>query len=59
MKILLLGDFSNYHQCLATALRELGHQVTVVSDGCEWMNTDRDIDVARRFKGNLEDLIYG
>lgn len=56
MKILLLGDFSNYHQCLATALRELGHQVTVVSDGCEWMNTDRDIDVARRFKGKLGGL---
>ena len=56
MKILLLGDFSNYHQCLATALRELGHQVSVVSDGCEWMNTDRDIDVARRFKGKLGGL---
>lgn len=56
MKILLLGDFSNYHQCLATALRVLGHQVTVVSDGCEWMNTDRDIDVARRFKGKLGGL---
>ncbi len=53
MKILLLGDFSNYHQCLATALRKLGHQVSVVSDGCEWMNTDRDIDVTRRFKGKL------
>lgn len=56
MRILLLGDFSNYHQCLATALRELGHQVTVISDGCEWMNTHRDIDIARRFKGKLGGL---
>lgn len=56
MKILLLGDFSNYHQCLAVALRELGHQATVVSDGCEWMDTARDIDIARRFKGKLGGL---
>lgn len=47
MKILLLGEFSNVHWALACGLRRLGHTVTVVSDGDNWKNYNRDIDVRR------------
>lgn len=47
MKILLLGEFSNVHWALACGLRRLGHTVTVVSDGDNWKNYHRDIDVRR------------
>lgn len=47
MKILFLGDASNYHATLAAALRRLGHDVTVASDGCGWMQSPRDIDLSR------------
>lgn len=46
MKILLIGEYSNLHWTLAEALRQLGHEVTVVSDGCGWMNNRRDIDLS-------------
>ena len=48
MKVLLLGDASNYHRALATGLSGLGHDVTVASDGSRWMDTARDIDLSRR-----------
>ncbi|MDE6611638.1 MAG: hypothetical protein K2K22_03665 [Muribaculaceae bacterium] len=48
MKILLLGDASNYHVALAKGLRSLGHDVTVASNGSKWMQTPRDIDLFRR-----------
>lgn len=48
MKVLLLGDASNYHSALAMGLMRLGHQVTVASDGSGWMHTHRDIDISRR-----------
>lgn len=48
MKILLLGEYSNVHATLAEGLRELGHQVTVISNGDFWKNYPRDIDVSRR-----------
>lgn len=47
MKVLLLGDASNYHATLARALTALGHDVTLASDGCRWMHTASDIDVSR------------
>jgi hypothetical protein len=47
MKILLLGEYSNLHATLADGLRLLGHEVTVASDGCKWMENDRDINLAR------------
>lgn len=47
MKILLLGDASNYHHTLATGLRSLGQEVVVASDGTSWMQTHRDIDISR------------
>lgn len=53
MKILLLGDASNYHATLAAALREEGHDVTVASDGSRWMRTGCDIDISRPFANPL------
>lgn len=47
MRILLLGEYSNVHNTLAEGLRELGHEVTVISNGDFWKNYPRDIDVAR------------
>jgi glycosyltransferase involved in cell wall biosynthesis len=47
MKILLLGEYSNVHWTLAEGLRQLGHQVTVASNGDFWKNYPRDIDLAR------------
>jgi glycosyltransferase involved in cell wall biosynthesis len=48
MKILLIGEYSNVHATLAMGLRELGHQVTVISNGDFWKNYPRDIDVSRQ-----------
>lgn len=48
MKILLLGEYSNVHWTLAEGLRELGHQVTVASNGDFWKNYPRDIDLNRK-----------
>jgi len=47
MRILLLGEYSNVHATLAEGLRQLGHQVTVVSNGDFWKDYPRDIDVSR------------
>lgn len=47
MKILLLGEYSNVHWTLGKGLRQLGHQVTVVSNGDFWKDYPRDIDVSR------------
>ena len=47
MKVLLLGDASNYHSCLAAALRRQGCTVVVASAGSGWMDTRRDIDLSR------------
>ena len=48
MKILLLGEYSNVHATLAEGLRTLGHEVTVVSDGDDWKNYPRDINISRK-----------
>lgn len=48
MKILFLGDSSNYHNSVAKAMAAMGHDVTVASSGSKWMQTDRDIDLGRR-----------
>ena len=47
MKILLLGEYSNVHWTLAEGLRQLGHEVTVVSNGDFWKDYPRDLDVSR------------
>ena len=56
MKILLIGEYSNVHATLAEGLRQLGHSVTVVSDGDGWKDYPRDIDVSRR-PGKLGGLL--
>lgn len=48
MRILLLGEYSNVHATLAAGLRQLGHAVTVVSNGDFWKNYPCDIDVSRK-----------
>ena len=48
MKILLLGEYSNLHATLAEGLRQLGHQVLVVSDGTNIYNYKRDISLYRK-----------
>lgn len=48
MKILLLGEFSNVHWTLACALRKLGHEVCVVSNGDEWKGYPSDIALVRK-----------
>ncbi|MDE6277184.1 MAG: hypothetical protein K2M06_03665 [Muribaculaceae bacterium] len=47
MRILLLGDASNYHRALSGALVRMGHDVTLASDGGGWMHTGCDIDISR------------
>ena len=47
MKILLLGEYSNVHNTLAQGLRQMGHEVCVISNGDFWKDYPRDIDVAR------------
>lgn len=48
MRILFLGDYSNLHACLAKELKKRGHDVTVVSDGGRYMDTQKDILLDRR-----------
>lgn len=56
MKILFIGDYSNYHRCVAGALRKMGHEVTVASNGSRWLQTERDIDLSRPFAGKIGGL---
>lgn len=53
MKVLFLGDASNYHNTLAKAVAKMGHEVTIASHGSYWMNTKRDIDISRPYKGKI------
>lgn len=48
MKILMLGDYSNLHSCIAKELRHRGHDVTLVSDRCGHMRTDADVELMRK-----------
>lgn len=45
MKILLLGEYSGLHKNLALGLRELGHDVQVMSEGDGWKNITSDIQL--------------
>ena len=58
MRILLLGDYSNVHATLAAGLQELGHDVTVASDGDGWKNYPRDIDLRRPSLSRWSSLRY-
>lgn len=57
MRILFFGDYSNLHACLARELRLRGHDVTVISDGGRYMNTDKDILLDRE-PGKLGSVRY-
>lgn len=48
MKILLLGEYSNVHATLAEGLKQLGHKVTVASNGDFWKNYPADISLKRK-----------
>ena len=48
MKILFIGDVSNFHNTLACALRSAGHECVVASTGCTWQCIDHDIDITRK-----------
>lgn len=48
MRILMIGDYSNLHACLAGELRRRGHDVTVVSDRGGHMQTDADQNLSRK-----------
>lgn len=58
MKILLIGEFSNIHWTLAEGLRQLGHQVCVVSDGNHWKGYKRDIDLFRPTSSKVDAVKY-
>jgi len=61
MKILLLGEFSAFHQNLKEGLIKLGHDVTIASMGDGWKKIDRDIDLSLKNKlcyNKLTDRIY-
>lgn len=50
MKILLVGESSLLHNTLKKGLIERGHQVILMSDGNDWHNSPRDIDLRRNMK---------
>ena len=57
MKILLIGDYSNYHACLGRALADEGHQVTIASSGGGWMKTSNDISLRRPLPGKAGGML--
>ena len=57
MKILFIGDYSGFHATLAGCLRSLGHECVVVSDGSQYMDVERDIDLTRK-PGRLNSFRY-
>ncbi len=58
MRILLLGEYSNVHWTLAEGLRSLGHEVCVASNGDNWKNYRRDIDLSRKSSGIYHTFRY-
>lgn len=58
MKILLIGEYSNVHWTLAEGLRQLGHDVCVVSNGDYWKNYRRDVDLSRKSFSLIDSMKY-
>ena len=58
MKILLLGEFSNVHWTLGSTLRQLGHEVTIVSDGNSWRQYPSDVSLRRKSTSFVHTFIY-
>ena len=57
MKILLLGEYSNVHATLAEGLRQLGHTVTVASNGDFWKDYPADISL-KRTPGKIGGMMF-
>lgn len=57
-RILLLGDYSNCHVSLAQGLGTLGCDVTLASNGSNWMQTERQVDLSRKHPGKLGGLVH-
>jgi hypothetical protein len=55
MRILLLGEFSGVHTNLGKALRDLGHEVMLVSDGDGYRNFHTDLKINTHYI-NIKDL---
>ena len=51
MKVLLLGEFSALHKNLKEGLVELGHEVTIASNGDGWKSIEGDINLGSNKKG--------
>lgn len=47
MKILFIGDYSNLHATLGKELKRRGHEVSVLSDKCGYINSYADIFLKR------------
>lgn len=58
MKILLIGEYSNLHWGLAEGLREIGHEVCVISNGDFWKNYKRDISLVRQKEKTFSGIRY-
>ncbi len=58
MRILLLGEYSNTHWSLAQGLRQIGHDVTVASNGDFWKNYPCDVRLARQTSGKADAIRY-
>ena len=58
MRILLIGEYSNVHWTLAEGLRALGHEVCVASNGDNWKNYQRDVDLTRKSTKKIDTLFY-
>ena len=50
MRILLFGEASFLHNTLKKGLAECGHDVLLASDGNNWHNSPRDIDLRRNMR---------
>ena len=58
MRILLLGEASYLHNTLKKGLLARGHRVVLVSDGNNWHNSPRDIDLRRNMRwGKLSGMM--
>ena len=58
MKILLLGEYSNVHATLADGLRQLGHEVLVISDGDRNFDYERNVSLSRKGNGKWAAIRY-
>ncbi|SEB69641.1 hypothetical protein SAMN04489761_1482 [Tenacibaculum sp. MAR_2009_124] len=57
LKILLLGEYSNYHNNLAKGLLELGHEVILANAGDHYKNYYRDIDLSYHSKNKVKSAV--